>query len=56
MGNPKALVTTYVLSIYRDFGQCKLKLENGHVLVEDTQVKRLKNEMQEEVKSSGEAY
>ena len=52
-GNPKALVTTYVLSVYQEHGQSKLRLENGHALLGDTQVKRLRNEQQEEIKTHG---
>lgn len=43
-----------MLSVYQEFGECKLKLENGHVLIGDTQVKRLRSDSQEEIKSDGD--
>ncbi|KAK8829396.1 hypothetical protein WA577_004661, partial [Blastocystis sp. JDR] len=45
-GDKKAYFETHVLAIHRQAGELRLVLENGHVLVEDTQVKRLKDHKQ----------
>lgn len=49
-------MTTYVLSVYQEYGQSKLRLENGHVLLGDTQVRRVRNEAQEEIENRGKDW
>ena len=51
-GDKKAYFETHVLAIKEQSGELHLVLENGHVLVEDTQVKRLKDRHQKPVSKS----